>query len=270
MFHMKEAKIGGSACVLVLLFSGLVTCSGVFGSPLTDDVATLDTLRENLPKDYKIPVRYISKDVGGACWLHLNLYPLEISLKTLALKFGNLSSNRENITIFITMLQGLRFTVDNEELEATMQAFKCHYRSVRWSTRRYFGHVKEVLVAFASAPLQFHCTPPPCPTVPPITTGQDSQKHVIDRAIPGLLALLIIPCGATLALFLRTVLCRKVCCARRRRETDTCTFPGADSPETQSDPEDGSSAAHNDPESSSLNKQCRVQQDTLGSEDTAV
>ncbi|KAL7882515.1 hypothetical protein SRHO_G00001730 [Serrasalmus rhombeus] len=142
---------------------------------------------------------------GGACWIHLNLYPLEISLKALALKFGNLSSNRENITIFITMLQGLRFTVDNEELEATMQAFKCHYRSVRWFTGRYFGHVKEVLVAFASAPRQFHCTPPPCPTVPPITTGQDSQKHVIDRAVPGLLALLIIPCGATLALILRTV-----------------------------------------------------------------
>ena len=53
-----------------------------------------------------------------------------------------------------------------------MQAFKCHYRSVRWSTRRYFDHVKEVLVAFASAPHQFHCTPPPCPTVPPITTGE--------------------------------------------------------------------------------------------------
>lgn len=30
--------------MLVLLFSGLVACSGVFGSPLTDDVATLDTL----------------------------------------------------------------------------------------------------------------------------------------------------------------------------------------------------------------------------------
>lgn len=28
----------------MLLFSGLVTCSGVFGSPLTDDVATLETL----------------------------------------------------------------------------------------------------------------------------------------------------------------------------------------------------------------------------------
>lgn len=50
------------------------------------------------------------------CWVHLNLYPAESSLKNLALKFGNVSSNRENITIFITMLQGLRVTIDNEEL----------------------------------------------------------------------------------------------------------------------------------------------------------
>lgn len=28
----------------MLLFSGLVSCSGDFGSPITDDVATLDTL----------------------------------------------------------------------------------------------------------------------------------------------------------------------------------------------------------------------------------
>ncbi|XP_058629725.1 kit ligand b isoform X2 [Onychostoma macrolepis] len=63
MFHMREVKIGESICVLVLLFSGLVTCSGVFGSPLTDDVATLETLSENIPSDYRIPIRFITKDV---------------------------------------------------------------------------------------------------------------------------------------------------------------------------------------------------------------
>ncbi|KAI5617979.1 kit ligand b, partial [Silurus asotus] len=174
--------IGGCACVLVLIFSGLVSCSGVFGSPLTDDVSTLDTL-------------------GGTCWVYLNLYPAESSLKNLALKFGNHSANRENITIFITMLQGLRFTIDNEELESTMQAFKCHYQSARWSTRRYFDHVKEVLVTFASTPHQFYCTPPPCPT--PTAPPVKSDRRVIERAIPGVLALIIIPCLAAFALILR-------------------------------------------------------------------
>lgn len=53
---------------------------------------------------------------GGACWLYVNLYKVESSLKTLALKFGNLSTNKANITIFITMLQGFRFTLEGEEL----------------------------------------------------------------------------------------------------------------------------------------------------------
>uniref|UniRef100_A0A4W4E912 Kit ligand n=1 Tax=Electrophorus electricus TaxID=8005 RepID=A0A4W4E912_ELEEL len=205
VFHLT--RVGGCACVLVLLFSGLVTCSGVLGSPLTDDVATLKTLRENIPDDYEIPVHYISKDVGGACWLLLNLYPVESSLKTLALRFGNLSSNRENITIFITMLQGLRITVDSEELDAAMQVFKCHYQSGKWSTRRYFDHVEEVLKASTSTPHQFHCTPPPCDVTPapPRTPGQGKQKRLIDSAIPSLLALLIIPCVATLALALQAV-----------------------------------------------------------------
>ncbi|KAI5093955.1 kit ligand b, partial [Silurus meridionalis] len=240
--------IGGCACVLVLIFSGLVSCSGVFGSPLTDDVSTLDTLRENIPKDYKIRVRYISKDVGGTCWVYLNLYPAESSLKNLALKFGNHSANRENITIFITMLQGLRFTIDNEELESTMQAFKCHYQSARWSTRRYFDHVKEVLVTFTSTPHQFYCTPPPCPT--PTAPPVKSDRRVLERAIPGVLALIIIPSLAAFALILRTVLRRKLCCAERRREHP-------DDVEPQSDPEASIDVSQNDSDSCSLNNQYR-------------
>ncbi|XP_060759366.1 kit ligand b isoform X2 [Neoarius graeffei] len=253
---MKEAQIG-CACVLVLLFSGLVACSGVFGNPLTDDVTTLDTLRENIPKDYKIRVRYISKDVGGMCWVYLNLYPAESSLKNLALKFGNLSANRENITIFITILQGLRFTIDNEQLESTMQAFKCHYRSTRWSTRRYFDHVKKVLVTFTSNPHQLDCIPPPCPTAtaPPLM----SDRRVITRAIPGVLALVVIPCLAALALIIRTVLHRKMCCTERRRDETNDMEP-------QNDPEASIDASLNNSESSFLNNQYRVQQ----VEDTGV
>ncbi|XP_062864097.1 kit ligand b [Trichomycterus rosablanca] len=261
MVHMKESKIGGCACVLVLLFSGLVACSGAFGNPLTDDVATLDTLRENIPKDYRIRIRYIPKDVGGLCWLHLNLYPAESSLKSLALKFGNLSTNRENITMFITMLQGLRFPIDNEELEVTMQAFKCHYRSARWSTKHYFDHVKEVLQMFASTPHQFNCTPPPCrtSTAPPITPG----RHVIDRAVTSTLALLAIPFIAALALFIRTAL-------RRNRLETASSLSSADGTETHSDPQVSRQASHNDPELCSLNEQNRVQHDTIQVGDTAV
>ena len=50
------------------------------------------------------------------CWVVLNAYPLEQSLCRLANMFGALSSNRENIVVFVAMLKSLRFTFDHDEL----------------------------------------------------------------------------------------------------------------------------------------------------------
>ena len=52
----------------------------------------------------------------GMCWVILNSYPLEQSLKDLAQMFGAISSNKVEIIIFITMLQSLRLQLDHEEL----------------------------------------------------------------------------------------------------------------------------------------------------------
>ncbi|XP_051547017.1 uncharacterized protein LOC127436735 [Myxocyprinus asiaticus] len=283
MFHMREIKIGESICVLVLLLLGLVTCSGVFGSPLTDDVATLETLSENIPNDYRIPLDFISKDVGGTCWLHLNLFPVESSLKALSLRFGNLSMNKANITIFITMLQGFRFTLDREELEFTMQTFNCHYRRVKWPTRRFFAHVKDVLTAAGSTLGEFHhCAPPPCQTraAPPFTPGQIRQQNGLNRAIHGLLALFIIPYLAVLVLTVRMVFRRGGYCPQRRHETsislDELHDRAAESgPELHSGDmhlhtEPLSGNAGGDPLSSPHSQQDSVWVDSLGSADTEV
>lgn len=48
---------------------------------------------------------------GGMCWIKLNVFYLEESLQDLAHKFGNISSNRKDISIFIQMLQELRFNL---------------------------------------------------------------------------------------------------------------------------------------------------------------
>lgn len=45
------------------------------------------------------------------CWIKLNVFYLEESLQDLAHKFGNISSNRKDISIFIQMLQELRFNL---------------------------------------------------------------------------------------------------------------------------------------------------------------
>lgn len=47
------------------------------------------------------------------CWVKLNVFYLEESLQDLAHKFGNISSNRKDISIFIQMLQELRFNLDS-------------------------------------------------------------------------------------------------------------------------------------------------------------
>lgn len=48
---------------------------------------------------------------GGMCWVKLNVFYLEESLQDLAHKFGNISSNRKDISIFIQMLQELRLNL---------------------------------------------------------------------------------------------------------------------------------------------------------------
>lgn len=51
----------------------------------------------------------------------LNIYPLEESLCKLGNMFGAISSNKENIIVFISMLKSLRFTFDHEELVSNQQ-----------------------------------------------------------------------------------------------------------------------------------------------------
>lgn len=50
---------------------------------------------------------------SDVCWVDLNVYHLEESLKELAQKFGNISSNRDNIAIYIQTLQDIRYNIVN-------------------------------------------------------------------------------------------------------------------------------------------------------------
>lgn len=53
---------------------------------------------------------------AGTCWVVLNIYPLEQSLRKLASMFGTISTNKDNVLLFIAMLKSLRFTLDHERL----------------------------------------------------------------------------------------------------------------------------------------------------------
>ncbi|XP_056434760.1 uncharacterized protein LOC130372660 isoform X1 [Gadus chalcogrammus] len=198
-------------CLLFFLLTSLHHCSGKFGTPITDDVNKLLLLQQNIPVDYEIPVHYIPKEVSGVCWVVLNIYPLEQSLCKLATMFGALSSNKENIIVFIAMLKSLRFTFDHEELESAMQVFQCHYRERNLLSGLYFDYIKEILHAAAQGVGGFPCKPPPC--VPHQETPDGRVQAWLSRS-PVLL--ILVPLTACLLLLLWLAHSRR----RRLRECD--------------------------------------------------
>ncbi|XP_074489780.1 kit ligand a [Sebastes fasciatus] len=173
---MKKPKIWIRVCVHLLLFITLGVHSSKFDvNPVTDDISRLSILRQNIPKDYKIPVHYVPKEEGGMCWVKLNVFYLEASLQDLAHKFGNISSNRKDISIFIQMLQELRLNMGS--VEPIMYDFECHYREERWPTVRYFDFVKDFLIAAQNKEDSDDCDPPPCPTTPYTATTEAYLKE---------------------------------------------------------------------------------------------
>ncbi|XP_068587535.1 uncharacterized protein [Cebidichthys violaceus] len=202
-------KILKAPCLLLSLFTSLNLCSGKFGTPITDDVSKLSLLKQNIPSDYAIPVIYIPKEVAGTCWVVLNIYPLEQSLRKLAGMFGAISSNRENIIVFIAMLKSLRFTFDHEELETAMQVFQCHYQEGSLISGLYFDHIKDVLHAASQGTSGFSCKPPPCIN-PQQTPGgrEEGQEYSWSKRTPLLLAL--IPFTACVVLIVYLVKSRRL------------------------------------------------------------
>lgn len=175
---MKKSKSWIRVCVqflLLIVFGGQAL--EFDGNPVTDDILKLSILRQNIPKDYKIPVHYIPREEGGMCWVKLNIYFLEESLKDLSHKFGNISSNRKDISIIIEMLQGSRIKMGS--LEPIMFDFQCHYREERWPTARYFDFVKDFLIAAQLKEYSDDCEPPPCPTTQqPVIADTTTAKQL--------------------------------------------------------------------------------------------
>uniref|UniRef100_A0A8P4KQ88 Kit ligand n=1 Tax=Dicentrarchus labrax TaxID=13489 RepID=A0A8P4KQ88_DICLA len=220
---MKKSKIWIRICVHLLLFITLGVHSSKFDvNPVTDDISRLIILRQNIPKDYKIPVRFVPKEEGGMCWVKLNVFYLEESLKDLAHKFGNISSNRKDISIFVQMIQELRFNLGS--VEPIMYDFECHYREERWQTARYFDFIRDFLIAAQNREDSDDCDPPPCPTTPYTVTTEEYLKdpepsaltEVVERS---LLSLLFIPLLALVFLLVWKV-------RSRRNEEDLHQNPG--------------------------------------------
>ncbi|XP_017330508.1 kit ligand a [Ictalurus punctatus] len=160
---MKKSKIWIRTCVHLLLYITVAAYSSEIGNPITDDIKKISLLKQNIPKDYKITVQYLPKEVSGMCWVKLNVFHLEESLKDLSQKFGNISSNKDYIETFVQMLKEMRYIIGHD-LENSMLEFQCHYREEKWLTPRYFKFVEDFFNTANSSREVEDCEPPPCPT----------------------------------------------------------------------------------------------------------
>ncbi|XP_077400871.1 uncharacterized protein LOC144035216 [Vanacampus margaritifer] len=215
---MRE-KIFAAPCVLLSLLTSLNVCCGKFGTPITDDVSKLSLLKHNIPSDYEIPVLYIPQKVAGACWVVLNVYPLEQSLRHLADMFGAVSSNKENILVFIAMLKSLRFTFDHQELETAMQVFQCHYQEASLKNQLYFDYVENILRVAGQEASGFACKPPPCLNTANAAGGQkEGRDSRWWKRTP--LLLVLVPVTACIVLIIWRVTSTRRLAARRAEEME--------------------------------------------------
>lgn len=61
---------------------------------------------------------------SGSCWVKLNVFNLEESLRALARKFGNISSNRDHINTFIQILREMRYHIGHAVLVSSANYIK--------------------------------------------------------------------------------------------------------------------------------------------------
>ncbi|XP_026962955.1 kit ligand isoform X4 [Sagmatias obliquidens] len=100
---MKKTQTWIITCIYLqlLLFNPLVKTQGICRNRVTDDVKDVTKLVANLPKDYKITLRYVpGMDVlPSHCWISEMVEQLSVSLTDLLDKFSNISEGLSNYSI---------------------------------------------------------------------------------------------------------------------------------------------------------------------------
>ncbi|XP_039457311.1 uncharacterized protein LOC116309898 isoform X2 [Oreochromis aureus] len=148
-------------CLLLSLLTNLNLCFE-YGSPVTDLVALM---KQDLPNNYLIPITYVPKEVAGTCWVVLNIYPMEKSLEKLTNNFGDKSTNRESLLIFIEIFQTVWLKFDHMEVEQHIPSGP------------YFDYMENLLRGADQGLFDFSCEPPPCPsTQQTFTTPQETSQ----------------------------------------------------------------------------------------------
>ncbi|KAM9672933.1 kit ligand isoform 3-T3 [Trichechus inunguis] len=100
---MKKTQTWIFTCIYLqlLLFNPLVKTKGICGNRVTDDVKDVTKLVANLPKDYKISLKYVpGMDIlPSHCWISEMVRQLTFSLTELLSKFSSISEGLSNYSI---------------------------------------------------------------------------------------------------------------------------------------------------------------------------
>ncbi|XP_069760407.1 kit ligand a isoform X3 [Narcine bancroftii] len=151
---MKEANtlINSVICLqlfLLNIFGGPICKTG---NPVTDDIKRIDELVGNLPSDYKIQIRYISKvpNVTNTCWLHLTVPEMSFSLDALLEKFARNSSNYLIIENLHRILYGIHNCLSEDGKDYVDESeFNCEKSNLE--PKQYFNYFSEIIDVFQSA-----------------------------------------------------------------------------------------------------------------------
>ncbi|XP_051885791.1 kit ligand a isoform X1 [Pristis pectinata] len=151
---MKEANTLINSVIYLQLFLlnifGGPICKT--GNPVTDDIKRIDELVGNLPSDYKIEIRYISKvpNVTDTCWLHLTVPEMSFSLDALLEKFAKNSSNYLIIENLHRILDGIHNCLSEDGKDYVDESeFNCEKSNLE--PKQYFNYFNEIITAFQTA-----------------------------------------------------------------------------------------------------------------------
>ncbi|XP_048464017.1 kit ligand-like isoform X2 [Rhincodon typus] len=151
---MKEANTLINSVIYLHLFLPTIFGGPICktGNPVTDDIKRIDELVGNLPNDYKIQIKYISKipNVTDTCWLRLTVSEMSFSLDGLLEKFAKNSSNYLIIENLHRVLDGIHNCLYEDRKDYQEESeFNCEKSNLE--PKQYFSYFNEIITAFQLA-----------------------------------------------------------------------------------------------------------------------
>ncbi|XP_078423892.1 kit ligand a isoform X2 [Cetorhinus maximus] len=181
---MKEANTFINSVIYLHLFLPNIFGGPICktGNPVTDDIKRIDELVGNLPSDYKIQIKYISKvpNVTDTCWLHLTVPEMSFSLDGLLEKFAKNSSNYLIIENLHRILDGIHNCLSDDKDYQEESEFNCEKSNLE--PKQYFNYFSEIITAFQSAEDTNPCDAAAvCRTMEP----PDAEQPTLETSDPG-------------------------------------------------------------------------------------